>query len=143
MLLFDADMGLANLHIQFGMSPKLTLEHIVRGEKTIEEITIEGPGGIDFLPGGGGVEELANLDLLISTCTSVPHLAGALGKPTWLMLAYHPDWRWFLNDEASPWYQSVRLFRQPSPGDWAALVERMRAELEAMVSDASGPEVLP
>jgi len=63
-LLFDADMGLANLHIQFGLSPKLTLEHLVTGNRSVEEITLEGPGGIEFLPGGGGVEELANLDLL-------------------------------------------------------------------------------
>jgi hypothetical protein len=85
---------------------------------------------------------LANLDLLISTCTSVPHLAGALGKPTWIMLAHHPDWRWFLDDESTPWYRSVRLFRQPKVGDWEAVVDRVRTELAAMVA-RGGTNELP
>ncbi|MEO5375248.1 MAG: tetratricopeptide repeat protein [Alphaproteobacteria bacterium] len=65
---------------------------------------------------------MANLDLVISSCTGPAHLAGALGRPTWVLLSYSPDWRWMLDREDSPWYPSLRLFRQPAPGDWGAVV---------------------
>jgi len=75
---------------------------------------------------------IANLDLVIAVDTSVGHLAGALGAPTWLMLANPPDWRWLLAPrDDSPWYPTVRLFRQPQPGDWGDVVARIRGELEA------------
>jgi len=59
-----------------------------------------------------------NLDLIISTDTSIVHLAGALGKPVWTILNYDADWRWFLNDNKSPWYPSMLLFRQKTEGSW-------------------------
>ena len=74
---------------------------------------------------------LANLDLLISVDTSIVHLAGALGKPTWVLLPFVPDWRWQLGREDSPWYPSVRLFRQTEPGNWGPVVSRIAAELAA------------
>ena len=62
------------------------------------------------------------LDLVISVCTSVAHLAGAMGRPTWVMLAHAPDWRWHLGRDDSPWYPGMRLFRQKSDDDWSGVV---------------------
>ena len=70
------------------------------------------------------------LDLVISTDTAVPHIAGGLTTPTWLLEAYESEWRWGLAD-VSPWYESVRVFRQPKPGDWAGVIQKARDELRA------------
>lgn len=72
------------------------------------------------------------LDLVISVDTSVAHLAGALAKPVWLLLPFAPDWRWLLEREDSPWYPTMRIFRQPQFGDWASVVEKVTRELGAM-----------
>lgn len=74
------------------------------------------------------------LDLVITVDTSVAHLAGALGCPTWILLPYNPDWRWLLGRDDSPWYPTIRLFRQPKPRDYDSVIDRVRAELTAMIS---------
>jgi len=74
------------------------------------------------------------LDFVISVDTSVAHLAGALGRPTWILLAYTPDWRWLLGRDDSPWYKSVRLFRQDARRDYAPVVARVREALQAQLS---------
>jgi ADP-heptose:LPS heptosyltransferase len=72
---------------------------------------------------------LQTMDLIVTADTMVAHLAGALGLPTWTLLAYEADWRWMVDRADSPWYPSMRLFRQPRPGDWAAVIDVVRAEL--------------
>lgn len=74
---------------------------------------------------------MAELDLVITVDTATAHLAGALGRPFWLLLSYAPDWRWLLDRDDSPWYPTARLFRQPAAGDWASVVEDVRDQLRA------------
>jgi tetratricopeptide (TPR) repeat protein len=72
---------------------------------------------------------IAELDLVITVDTAVAHLAGALGKPVWILLPFSPDWRWLLDRDDSPWYPTARLFRQSIIGDWANPVDRIRQAL--------------
>jgi tetratricopeptide (TPR) repeat protein len=74
------------------------------------------------------------LDLVITVCTSAAHLAATLGCPTWVLLPYVPDWRWLLDRDDSPWYPTVRLFRQPKARDYDSVVDRVRTELITAVS---------
>ncbi|MBT8519245.1 tetratricopeptide repeat protein [Polynucleobacter paneuropaeus] len=69
------------------------------------------------------------LDLVVSTCTSVPHLSAALGKKTWLMISHNPDWRWLLDRTDSPWYQSMTLYRQPVARDWDSVFKKVKQDL--------------
>lgn len=75
---------------------------------------------------------IMNLDLIISVDTAVAHLAGALGKPVWVLIPYVPDWRWMLDREDSPWYPTMRLFRQSVPKVWDDVIERIRIELDKL-----------
>ncbi|NWF97982.1 MAG: tetratricopeptide repeat protein [Nitrospirae bacterium] len=76
---------------------------------------------------------IQNLDLIISVDTAVAHLAGAMGKPVWTMLPFVPDWRWMLDREDSPWYPTMRLFRQQSIDNWNSVIIRIKKELEAIL----------
>ena len=81
---------------------------------------------------------VANLDLVITVDTAVGHLAGALGKPTWLLVALVPDWRWGWTGEQSRWYPNMRLFRQTDYRDWASVLARLRQELQKLSGDERG-----
>jgi ADP-heptose:LPS heptosyltransferase len=74
---------------------------------------------------------IENLDLVITVDTSMGHLAGALGKPAWILIPKAADWRWLLEREDSPWYPSLRLFRQQKPGAWDGPLEKLRGALAA------------
>jgi tetratricopeptide (TPR) repeat protein len=78
---------------------------------------------------------LATLDLVITTDTCIAHLAGAMGKPVWIMLPHLGDWRWMQETEKTPWYPTARLLRQRAPGDWTELVERVAGELRSCQRD--------
>jgi tetratricopeptide (TPR) repeat protein len=78
------------------------------------------------------------LDVVVSVDTSVAHLAGALGKPVWLLLPWLADWRWMLVREDSPWYPTARLFRQERPQDWSVPVLRVREELQRLAAAPPG-----
>jgi hypothetical protein len=77
------------------------------------------------------------LDLVISVDTSVAHLAGALGKPVWLLNRFDTCWRWLLDRSDSPWYPTMRLFRQPQPGAWAPVIAEVREQLKLLVQSRS------
>ena len=77
---------------------------------------------------------IENLDLVISVDTAVLHVAGAMGKRAWALLPYAPDWRWMLNRNDSPWYPTVKLFRQPKYGDWESVLNEVSCELRKEIS---------
>jgi tetratricopeptide (TPR) repeat protein len=85
----------------------------------------------DFAETAGAI---ANLDLVIGVDTAVVHVAGAVAKPVWVMLPFSPDWRWMLERNDSPWYPSLRLYRQPAPGDWGSVIEHVAADLARLVA---------
>ncbi|HEY4744370.1 MAG TPA: tetratricopeptide repeat protein, partial [Desulfuromonadaceae bacterium] len=83
---------------------------------------------------------IAHLDLVITIDTSVAHLAGAMGTPTWLLLAHAADWRWMADRDNSPWYPGMRLFRQPEPGDWQGVITAVASALAELVpGTVAGP----
>jgi hypothetical protein len=97
---------------------------------------------------GDGVDEAAgafmdtaavlrNLDLVVSADTALAHLAGALGAPTWVALSAAANWRWLQGREDSPWYPTLRLFRQSQPGDWDGVFRRMADALHKQLPGAS------
>jgi hypothetical protein len=95
------------------------------------------PAGMPFIDLSGELHDFAdtaavlmNLDLVITVDTAVAHLAGALGRPVWTLVAYHGCWRWMYERADTPWYPTMRLFRQREQGEWSVVMHRLRCELE-------------
>jgi hypothetical protein len=82
---------------------------------------------VDFMD---TAELIETLDLVITVDTAVAHLAGTMGKKTWVLLPFDPDWRWQLEREDSPWYPAIKLFRQRKLGDWQEVVDRVKNALQ-------------
>ena len=101
-----------------------------------------GPMPANFVDLGPIIEDFADtaaimegLDLVISSCTGPAHLAGALGRPVWTVLPFAPDWRWLEHGVCTPWYPSMRLFRQTRRGDWATVMKRVRDALATLAAN--------
>jgi tetratricopeptide (TPR) repeat protein len=99
------------------------------------------PSGMEVINYGPELEDftdtmalIENLDLIIAVDTAVAHLAGAMGKPVWLILTFAHHWPWLLNRTDSPWYPSMRIYRQKKKGDWASVFDRVEKDLNARVS---------
>ena len=118
--------GVAFYSLQVG-EPARQLGEMPGGNRVIDL----SPHLTDFAVTAGVVDQL---DLVITTCTAVPHLVGALGREAWLLLNAVPDFRWFLTGDDSPWYPSLRLYRQPSRDDWGTVIQQVRADLAERVA---------
>lgn len=99
---------------------------------TVETLGDSFDAGTNAFVDTAGVME--SLDLVITSDTAVAHLAGALGHPVWVALKFVPDWRWMLEREDTPWYPTMRLFRQADAGEWGPVFEKVRRELEKTLS---------
>jgi tetratricopeptide (TPR) repeat protein len=126
--------GLAHL-------PEVSLVSLQKGEGSEQRETVPFKSRIAQLtdPRAMGPEEFADtaalvtaLDLVITSDTAIAHVAGALGVPVWVILPFESDWRWMSAREDSPWYPTMRLFRQRSAGDWAEVFKRVADELRAL-----------
>ncbi|QVN21308.1 glycosyltransferase family 9 protein [Burkholderia pyrrocinia] len=91
---------------------------------------------VDFADTAAIIE---NLDPVVTVDTSVAHLAGALGKPVWILSRFDRCWRWLSNRDDSPWYPTARLFRQRSPGDWEQVIAEVAIALQALVGHIRSP----
>jgi hypothetical protein len=120
---------------ELGQIPGVHLISVQKGAtreelaSALARVLVVAPGDEIDSPNGPFMDTAAlmkNVDLVITSDTSVPHLAGALGVPVWVALPCVPEWRWLLHRSDSPWYPTMRLFRQPSAGDWTAVFEQMR-----------------
>src|SRR5207248_11489066 len=106
--------GVEQLHVLAGRFPVMEL---------VEELDTEGGAFLDT------AAVMKNLDLVVTSDTAAAHLAGALGVPVWVALPFAPDWRWLLAREDSPWYPTMRLFRQAEAGNWAEVFDRIAGAL--------------
>jgi hypothetical protein len=116
--------------------PGVTLHLLQRGAALAEWPAVPGEasGSDDIL---AAASLMTALDLVISVDSMPAHLAGALGRPVWTLLKHDADWRWMDGREDSPWYPTMRLFRQRRPGDWAEVAARVAAALRALAAGVS------
>lgn len=121
-------VGLVSLQRDLRDADRLTI-------KTLQQIAACGEELADFADTAALIERL---DLVIAVDTAVAHLAGALGKPLWVLLPHVADWRWLIDRTDCPWYPTARLYRQPAIGDWDSVLARLRSDLTALAAARRG-----
>jgi hypothetical protein len=126
---FRSDDRIRFLNLQFGEDEKLK-EFLTCGRDDSPEYFEPLGKPTDMLD---TAVRMADLDLVITADVSICHLAASMGKPTWMLLYRPPEWRWGTGGERTPWYPSMRIFRQEKRGEWAPVFERVAEELEAML----------
>jgi Tfp pilus assembly protein PilF len=117
-----AQPGIQWISLQYGVRDALEME--VAGTPVVVDRTVDQFTDIDRF-----AAQIAGMDLVITIDNSTAHLAGALGVPAWVLLPFAPDWRWMLDRADSPWYPTMRLFRQATPGDWQGVVRSVQSAL--------------
>ena len=131
----DRSCPLATLSALFDV-PNIAWFSLQQGEATAEITSTPSAQRMVPLSGDAPLVEtaalIAELDLVITVDTSIAHLAGALGKQAWVMLRFAPDWRWLLDRDDSPWYPTLRLFRQPRLRDWPSVATWLVGALQAL-----------
>jgi tetratricopeptide (TPR) repeat protein len=132
----DRSIALEKLLVAFD-APGIGLFSLQDKVRDSDSIALEGAKnmldfGADLRDFSDTAALISKMDLVITVDTAVAHLAGAMGKPVWILLAAHADWRWMENREDSPWYPSARLFRQRKPGDWDGVIHRVRQALAGL-----------
>lgn len=141
----DADRSLPDLSVLAPLGGLAGIDFISLQKGTGEDEALAPPPDLHLQAFGGQLTDfadtaalIANLDLVISVDTAVAHLAGALGKPCWVLLPdFRTDWRWLTGRNDSPWYPSLRLFRQPAGGDWLPVVSEVQQALESWLKPPS------
>ena len=119
-----AKPGIRWVSLQYGDHTDLEQQAKEAGAPLLVDRTVDQLTSMDAF-----AAQVAAMDLVITIDNSTAHLAGALGVPVWVLLPFAPDWRWLLDREDCPWYRAMRLFRQPRPGDWEAVVEKVESSL--------------
>jgi hypothetical protein len=158
--LLDLKIGIAwqgNPHHPDDRRRSIPLKHFapLAKLKNVTLVSLQQVAGLDQIPAAAGTVPLVDLvsrldlrrgpftdvaammkglDLVITSDTSIAHLAGALGVPVWIALCHVPDWRWLLDRDDSPWYPTMRLFRQTRPGHWADVFDRITGSLERWIT---------
>ena len=106
---------------------------------------IEPPGEVDPVPASfvDTAAIMQNLDLVITADTAIAHLAGALGVNVWVALSLMADWRWLMRAEDTPWYPTMRLFRQTRLGGWGDVIERMTEKINSITKERKSENTKP
>ena len=120
--------GIRWISLQYGEFDALEQEADAAGVELLIDRSVDQFADIDRF-----AAQVAAMDQVLTIDNSTAHLAGALGVPVWLMLPYAANWRWLLDSTDSPWYGSMCLYRQPSPGDWQSVIESVHGDLEAVL----------